>query len=143
MLDLADSIELKKCWHYADSAVSEQPIQDWQPSDEVPSLLIAEGFEKRSLGILQNLSRRSIRLPRILIGRYIRDDDLNKKYREQFEVLAQELAPNAWKVIENYDTGIWVSDALKMIPAPSVALDITGLRPGDIWCIRCPVQRDC
>jgi hypothetical protein len=88
---------------------------------------VPEGFEERSLGVLQNLARRRLRIERILIGRYIRDDDLNKKYRAQFEALAQELAPHAWEVVDNYDNGLWIQEALKKIPEPAVALDITGL----------------
>ena len=95
MIDSAHSIELMECFRYAESAVGEQALLNWEPGKQPPALLVPEGFEERSLGVLLNLSRRRIRLPRILIGRYIRDDDLNKRFREQFEALAQELAPNA------------------------------------------------
>jgi hypothetical protein len=133
MRDLANSIELTECLRYADRAVDEQPFVNWEPGDQPPALLIPEGFEERSLGILQSLAQRGIRIPRILIGRYMKDGDLNKKYRERFEARAEELAPHAWDVIENHDNGIWVQDALKRISEPAVALDITGLSSRGIF----------
>ncbi|MBI3408587.1 MAG: hypothetical protein HY040_09555 [Planctomycetes bacterium] len=124
---MADSIELTECLRYIDRAIDEQPFADWKPAGRLPALIIPEGFEERSLGILQSLARRGARLPRIVIGRYVKDVDINKKHRARFEELAEELAPRAWVVIENHDNGDWVRQALQAIPETAVALDITGL----------------
>lgn len=127
MTNLADSIELTECLRYADRAIAEQPFTNWEPMGRLPALLVSEGFEERSLGILQILARRGVRLPRLVIGRYANDVDLNKKYRARFGELAEAVAPRAWIVVENHDNGDWVRQALEAIAEPAVALDITGL----------------
>ena len=127
MTSLVSSIELSECLRYADLAVAEQAFCHWEPGDQPPTLLVPEGFEERSLGVLQSFENRHIRVPRIVIGRYVKDPDLNKHYRTRFEALAHELAPGAWEVIENHDNGVWVQEALDRVQEPTVALDITGL----------------
>jgi hypothetical protein len=133
MSDLAESIEVAECLRYASRANGEQALIGWEPGDEFPALLVPEGFEERSLGVLKRLAQRHVRIPRIVIGRYVKDVDLNKQYREQFEALAEELAPDTWEVIENHDDGIWVRDALTRIPDRKVALDVTGLSSRGIF----------
>jgi len=127
MTNMADSIELTECLRYASRAKEEQLFTDWVPGGRLPALIVAEGFEERSLGILQSFADRGAQLPRIVIGRYAKDVDLNKKHRARFEELAEQLAPHAWVVIENHGKGDWVRQALAEIAEPEVALDITGL----------------
>ena len=127
MIDPANSIELDECLRYADRADGEQILSDWKLGDRPPAIVVSEGFEERALGVLQSLRNRQIRIPRILIGRYVNDAELNKAHRKRFEALAEELAPGAWDVIENHDDGVWVQEALSRVKEPCVALDITGL----------------
>lgn len=127
MTNLDDSIELSACFGYADRAFCEQPFRDWNPGERPPALLIPEGFEERSLAALQAMATRGILVPRLFIGRYVKDADLNQQYRERFEALAQEVAPGAWQVIDNHDNGDWIEEALRKVQEPAVALDITGL----------------
>jgi hypothetical protein len=121
------SIELAECLRYADLAVGEASMADWPVRPEQPALLVAEGFEERSLGILAHLAERRVRLPAIFIGRYRKDAELNARHRARFEALAEALAPGGWHVLENADDGTWVREALSRADGTRVAVDITGL----------------
>ena len=127
MTNLDNSIELSECLEYVDRAVDELPFHGWDPGKRPPAFVIPEGFEERSLAALETMANRGTRLPKIIIGRYVRDRDLNRQYRRRFEALAQEVAPDAWQVVDNHDDGAWVEDALARIQPGAVALDITGL----------------
>lgn len=122
-----NSIELAECLRYADSAQAETLLADWPVETEQPVLVVAQGFEERSLGVLDRLAAMKLRVPAVIIGRYAKGAELNDRYRKQFEALAEELAPGAWTVIENADNGDWVREALSRIGGQRVAMDITGL----------------
>jgi hypothetical protein len=107
--------------------------QDEQPLTEAITrlgngitLLVAEGFEERSLGVLETLYRSGARLNRVLIGRYETADNLNAVYRKRHERLAQSLAPNEWKIVPNANDGCWIKEAMREAPDP-VVLDITSI----------------
>lgn len=122
-----NSIELEECLRYAELAQGETSLADWFTDSKQPVLVLAEGFEERSLGILERLAARQVRVPAVIIGRYRKDADLNARHRARFEALAEALAPGTWQVLENADDGGWVREAISRVRGLRVALDITGL----------------
>jgi hypothetical protein len=123
-----DPVELQMVGDYLLRSQNELEISFWLGSaTEVPALCVPEGFEERSLGVLDRLAHAGIQVPQVVLGRYIDDHDVNLRYRPDFERLAQVVAPGKWSVIENRGDGRWVNDALAVISSERVIVDITGL----------------
>jgi hypothetical protein len=115
------------CEAYLRLTQDERLLDNYAPEVFVgTTLLIAEGFEERCLGVLQTLKRRGALLDAIVIGRYEGAEDLNSEYRARLEELAQEVAPNRWRPVANRNDGEWVSEAIQAATG-SVILDITSL----------------
>lgn len=122
------SIEHERCSQYLKRADGETSFVDWlRGQSKLPVLLAAEGFEERSLGVLRQFATQGCRLPAVFLGRYVNDDELNQRYRPQFEMYAEMVSPGAWRPIDNREDGKWVQEALEAARPESVALDITGL----------------
>jgi hypothetical protein len=122
------SLEQELCQNYLARSEDEQPLDEWiKTRTGRIGLLVAEGFEQRSLGILERLARTNRRLSGIVIGRYTHDNDLNMQYRERFETLAEVVSPGRWRVFDNLNNGQWVQAGLECLEADDVILDISGI----------------
>lgn len=121
-------LEYRLCMDYWECAQDEQPLQPWLQQRRSPiCVIVAEGFEQRSLGVLECLARAKARVSRVVVARYVADIDLNKRYRPRFEELAEKLSGGNWTVVENRDDGLWVQGALAGLASQDVLLDISGI----------------
>lgn len=92
-------------------------------------MIVTQGFEERSLGILEDLAKNNVRIPRVVINRYAskKDDNTNDKYQARFETAAEKVSPGNWRIVENDLDGHWVHAALKHIGTDEVIFDITAI----------------
>lgn len=122
------SIEERRLADYIARSTDERPCPVWiSQIREAPSIIIAEGFEERSLGVLERLATSGVTVPSAILGRYVDNTQLNAAYRERFEKALQVVAPNRWQVVDNHNDGKWVRECLDSIPTASILLDITGI----------------
>ena len=125
---VSDNFEQDFCQKYLDKSKDEMSFEQWIGENPVPvSLILAEGFEERSLGILTKASEMAIKVETLVIGRYKNDTNLNRKYRAKFEMLAEKVCPANWKITNNNNDGIWVAEAMKLVKSEDVVVDITAL----------------
>ena len=110
------NIELKMCLEYFQKTEDEYSFDKWvENCDFQFSLVLAEGFEERSLGILEKLSKAHAPLERIIVGRYSSESEYNKKYRKRFEELAASLTPKRWDIVNNNNDGLWVRESINTL----------------------------
>jgi hypothetical protein len=121
-------LEEQRCREYAEAAAPELPFESWYAAERaLPAVIVAEGFEDRSLGVLSKLAAIRAHVPRVVIGRYVKNTQLNAAFRKRFERLAEKIAPGAWSIVENQDDGRWVAEAAALIDTDSFILDISGI----------------
>lgn len=121
-------IEQERIRDYLKRSEDECDFEKWLSNiDPNVSLVLAEGFEERSLGIIEKLVHAGIKVSTVIIGRYVKNLELNKKYRPRLEKLASIVAPNKWHVIENLNDGLWVREAIELLNTDTVLLDITAI----------------
>jgi hypothetical protein len=120
------TIERQLCETYLQMSHDERPLAESLNEFRDSTIIVAEGFEERSLGVLEAFARAGARARGIVIGRYETGDDLNGLYRDRFEQLAQLVAPGSWEVLPNYNDGEWVRAALAGSD-DVVLVDITGV----------------
>lgn len=122
------NIELKMCLEYLQRSEDECSFEKWIESCDFQfSLVLAEGFEERSLGILEKLSKAHAPLERIIVGRYSSESENNKKYRKRFEKLAASLTPKRWDIVNNNNDGLWVRESINTLNTECILLDVTGI----------------
>ncbi len=125
------SLEETRCAEYLLKAKPEQDFDAYLNSlTERISLIVTEGFEERSLAILQKITNSRSKPTTVIISRYspsLQGDDWNVKYRREFETLAEGAAPGKWSVVPNSNDGVWLKQALAMVDTEEVLIDITGL----------------
>lgn len=92
-----------------------------------PTLLLTEGFEDRSLGLLRRLASTRVELPAIVLARYVDDGGVNNRLRADFERLAEQVAPGRWHVVDNHNDGKWVAAAERLVSNENIIIDISGL----------------
>jgi len=122
------SIDEGRFSEYLQRSDNETPFSEWLKKQEHPaSIILAEGFEQRSLGILEHLASVNAQIPRLIIGRYVERSELNDRYRKRFEQLAQQIAPQRWDILDNHNDGLWIEEALALIDTSDIIIDITAL----------------
>ncbi len=120
--------EYKICLEFLSRSDDEQLLNTWRIKHPSPfSLIMAEGFEERSLGVLKSIASAGLKLENLIIGRYTADYDLNNKYRAALEDLASIVAPSKWEVMDNHNDGLWVNDALNNLNSETIIIDITSM----------------
>lgn len=121
-------LENKICLDFLSKSENEKSFNVWLSELSTScSLILAEGFEKRSLGLLKLFEKSAVRLEGLVIGRYTADHDLNKEYRLELEKTASTVAPNRWKVIDNHNDGLWIKEAFCCLDSETIILDITSM----------------
>ncbi len=122
------SIEEEALKDFLNRSYDERDFSQWLAEIDNPfSIVMAEGFEERTIGILEKIEYYNCKISSIVIGRYIDNPLLNKKYRARIEQLAEKIAPNRWFVIENHNAGLWVSEAINKTDTNDVLIDITSI----------------
>jgi|GEM_PF-1134410 hypothetical protein len=122
------SLEQLKCIRYLQLAEDEQPLEEYLQRLTSPvSLIVTEGFEERSLGILTKFATCSRKPSTLVVSRYALNLDLNRKYRDRFDSLVRTLSPSNYSIVENRNDGSWLNEALFRTDTEDVIVDITGM----------------
>jgi len=125
-MDIA--IEQMRYDRYLASAQDEMPAAKWLRTQASRfDLIVAEGFEERSVGFLENLAALGSGVGEIVVGRYLTNVEANAKYHARFEEAVRRLTHGRWRESPMDVTGHWVDAALKQLSHESVVIDITGL----------------
>ena len=116
------------CVAYVDRSTDEIPYEKWAACQRsLPSLITVEGFEERSLGLLRHFADMQTSLPSVVIARYANDEQLNTRYRNDFEQLAKKTSSGRWTAVKIDSEGKWLQDALDLAETDEVMIDITGM----------------
>lgn len=91
------------------------------------ALLMVEGFEERSLGLLRQLARRGVRVPFLVIGRYPVYDDLNARFRPELNLLAERVGGAHTRILDMRDDSAWIHQAMSAADVPGFIVDISAL----------------
>ena len=124
------SIEQRECERYLHRTrlYSERSLRDWAVSTGFKGgLIIAEGFEERSVGILEKLGRDNARLSSVVVARYIDRESQNNRFRARCEKAAKRIAPGGYITVENHNDGLWIRHAIDLMKCDEIVLDITGI----------------
>lgn len=122
-----NSFSEAKCKEFLERSEDEILLAKWvENENEDFDLVLTEGFEKRTTGILKFLANNNIKIKKIVIGRY-EDRKLNEKYRDLIEELSESVAPGNWKVLDNRNDGLWISEAINLSHAKNILIDITSM----------------
>jgi len=123
-----ESFEMLKCQRYLDNAAPELDSTTWLSYQRnLPAILLTEGFEERSLGVLRAIASRGLQVPYLLLARYEETEHLNRQYRDEFAHLAQIVAPGRHDIVWSRSDGSWISDRIQRIGRGMVLLDISGM----------------
>jgi len=90
------------------------------------TIVVAQGFEERTCGILKVLSDARVRVKHAVVARYKTDRGYDNTNTEECEMLSQHVAPNNWDVIPNYNDGDWAL-SVSLATTETVLVDITGI----------------
>lgn len=131
-LDVTTSASVEKiaCDEYISRAGRECPFSGRLPTlSSRVGLLVTQGFEERSLGIIERLAATQSKVTGIVINRYAEENetDINSKYKGRFEEAAQKLSPGNCHVVSNDCEGRWISKSLSLIDVDEIILDITAI----------------
>lgn len=122
------SFEEQEYSDYISRSEDEHNFIPWLESrDVLPSIIVTEGFEERSLGILEKIAKLQKRVPSLIIGRYVNDKGINKRYRNRFEKLAEIVSPGKWLIVKNRNDGKWIQKALELTQSNDIIFDISGI----------------
>jgi hypothetical protein len=126
--ELGTSVEQTKCELYLKASADEADIVSLSAQDSAKTVLFTvQGFEERSVGILEAFAGRRLKLQSVVIARYDEQSGPNSKYRGRFERAAALVAQNQWRAVQNRNNGDWVRDTLRAMDAEHVIIDITGV----------------
>jgi hypothetical protein len=125
-MSIHSSIEQQRCKEYLGRAMGESEFN--ASLINKPGLIVTQGFEQRSLGIIEEYADANIEISNTVINRYTGlEKDINVKYEKRFEAAANTISPNRWHSIENDIGGQWVSKAIQLVNADEIIFDITGI----------------
>src|SRR5947208_10691044 len=127
-----DSIETPAeaaiCADYMDRAEDEADFES--VSAEVlarSTMFVVEGFEERSVGIVESIAQRRLKVERVVIAQYIGPNRANAKYRKRFNAAAEAVAHTRSQRVRTANDGAWVEEALKSSDCENIIIDITGI----------------
>ncbi|MEO6194846.1 MAG: hypothetical protein ABIS20_17670 [Thermoanaerobaculia bacterium] len=121
------SIEEVRLLEFVSKAQGETKLEKYSKSDLLSSaLIVVEGFEERSIGVLKSLALRQAKVSTLVIGRYNANTSLNARFRESLEEFAGQVALNGYKVVE-VDDSLWVPRALAMCEEDRVIVDVSAV----------------
>jgi hypothetical protein len=122
------SFEERQLEHYLQRTRNECPFADWARQHEGSlSLIAVEGFEERSVGILEAIAQLGLPVREAFVATYMSNEDANARYRERFERALRQLSAHAINRLHLTETGDWLREALSTVTATTVLVDITGL----------------
>jgi hypothetical protein len=117
-----------KASRFLENAQDEAPLWDLLTGAEGSLLIIGEGFEERSLGVIEGMAERGFRAKRVVVAQYPPDPDgLNELYRERFAVAARHVSREEPIDRPIPTLGEWLPELLHRPTYSSIFLDITAL----------------
>ncbi len=128
------SLEEQLCKDYLENAKDEVSFDRWVSfhSDKF-SLILSNGFEERSLGIIKKLANSGVKVITVIIGRYTIEEKHNEKYWRTLQECVRSLEPDNLHVLENNNDGKWIIDALKLCDTINILFDITSISNRSIF----------
>jgi hypothetical protein len=128
MESLNKSFEERLCDQYIAASCDEGDFTMLSQEDvKEKSLFAVQGFEERSVGIVESLAERGLKVRDVVIAEYGSGHRTNAKYRKRFEAAARSIADGRRHRIRTSNSGHWVADALELTTSNEVILDITGV----------------
>ena len=130
-------IEKRRCDEYLQRAKCELDFSEWlRTRRSQPGLIVSQGFEERSVGIIERLAETNTEVPSVVINRYLDPyyGEINSKYQDRFERAAEKIAAGHWHLVENDYDGQWVYKAVKLIDTEEVIIDITAISNRGLFC---------
>jgi hypothetical protein len=128
MIEVSGIPEIARADVFCATAADERPLWDLLGDSQSSLLVVPEGFEERSLGVIEGLASRRIRTYKVVRATYPHDPEgLNDLYRDRFETAASQVSRGAPMSVEIDARGSWLVDALAEAPGAPVILDITAL----------------
>jgi len=130
------SLEEQMLDRYVEAAAVEREFDEWRRgwSGGELGVVVGEGFEERSVGLLRRLASSGVRVSFVGVARYRSTADLNRAYRAEFEALAAQLSGARARVLWNDNDGRWIDEAVKESPTGKMLLDISGLSTTSMFC---------
>lgn len=125
---MTTGIEGERCRRYLEVSEEETPASGWLKNCASPfDLIVAEGFEERSIGFLECAATVGAAVGGIVIGRYTSNARANAKYHSRFIGAARALTgKSVHETAIDYD-GKWFNAALDGLSQAELVVDITGL----------------
>ena len=127
-IDRTSSVEEILCKEYLQKSIDEQNIELLLGSLDVSTVFLAvEGFEERSVGVVEWMAERNARVGGVFVGTYDQLVADNGKHRKRFADAASKICGSEAKFIRGAESATWVAEALSLIAANLVIVDITGI----------------
>ena len=120
--------EARRAEEFLSRAVDERDL--WELLDNCrDSLVIApQGFEERSLGVLEGMAQRRFFGQKVVCASYPPDSDgLNELYRRRFINAAAVVSLSEPSFVQIDAGGDWLAEAVRQAPDSPVILDMTAL----------------
>jgi len=122
------SVERQECDDYLARSADEANLQlALRKQHASTALIVTQGFEERSVGVLEMFAKAGVKLRAVVINRYADDTVPNTRYEERFERAADTVAAKRWSIVNNDYNGGWLTRAIKATDAERVIIDITGV----------------
>src|ERR1700736_4228454 len=122
------SAEAAICADYIDRAEDEADFESVSPEILARSaIFVVEGFEERSVGILESIARRRLKAEKVVIAQYTGTNRANAKYRNRFNAAANAVGHTRSQRVQTSNDGGWIEEALQASDPESIIIDITGI----------------
>jgi len=126
MTPLESSLEARLCQDFLTRTEDEASLDLISAESLAETALFAvEGFEERSVGVLEMLANKAC-VSELVIARYDEHRGPNTKFRKRFDRAARKLAPSHWRTVHNTNDGSWFLQELSNIKSTRILFDITG-----------------
>ena len=122
------SHEYQQCSRYLEISKNEILLDNHSKRHyQGTTLIVTEGFEERSVGILEFFAGYDSGLSNVVISKYSASQFNNDRYNHRFNTAARSIAGTGLKELYNNNDGLWIKDALSATSDSKIILDITGL----------------
>jgi hypothetical protein len=121
------AIEQALCEQYLRKSQDEVPLSSCLSSfSSNTTIIIAQGFEERTCGVLQTFADARIQAERVIVARYMKAGVFDDTNTASVEKLAEAVSPRNWSIVANHNDGEWVHEAL-LETGEKLLVDITGI----------------
>lgn len=108
------SRERTGCEMYLESSSDERPLEEFVGRTTEPfSLIVAQGFEERSVGVIETLAKTGVCAQDVFIGDHSRHEEANGRYAKRFDNAARAVCAKPCSRLPLDYGGAWVNQALE------------------------------